>query len=100
MEWGLELQPPQNEVTYRYDEIDRTHYGAELSVFYEYRLTKTFLWRVSVSDATARNVDRSYLVFLASRPAPSSYFDARVQSAGPNIRIRLRRVFPYSSTGP
>ena len=94
MEWGLELQPPQNEVTYRYDEIDRTHYGAELSVFYEYRLTKTFLWRVSVSDATARNVDRSYLVFLASRPAPSSYFDARVQSAGPNIRIRLRRVFP------
>ncbi len=92
--WGLEFHPPQNEVIYRYNEIDRAHYGATLSIFYEYRPTKSVSWRVTVSDVTSRTVDRSYLVFLASRPAPYAFFDARVQSAGPDIQIRMRRVFP------
>ena len=93
LNWAVNITPPVNEVTYRYNRIDRTHYGTTLGVTLQYNQDQSSTWWLTLSDLTSRNVDRNYEVFLDSRPSAFSYYDDRVQSAGPNIRLRLRKLF-------
>ena len=91
--WAINFTPAINEDTFRFNRIDQTHSGSTLNLTVQYHQSPSRLWSLTLADLASREVKTSYTVYVGSRPAPESYFDQRIQSAGPNIRLRLRNAF-------
>ena len=94
LRWGADFILAESDTEYRFNEVRRTHVGARLSAFAEYRVLPHWTLRLFAENITGRAVRRDRMIYAGERSnQPLRYSESRILATHPLIGILFRRAF-------